>query len=167
MVPVSFVHTQGRTPKGISTSSKNFSSPTTKNVMTGILLSPGPVSTVRVVQSLSGVFMSSVNKSKFLLAANRLEAASLGSVVILKSVSSKCHVFVKKTPAEMSQLLQLKENEHLCTAEEFQYRFELPTPAVVSQKIQRELVQMGLVAAEYFKEKPKRAPRVKVPLNPT
>ena len=142
-------------------SSNRLANPTTRNVMTGILLSPGPVCNLQVVQSLSRVFMSSINKSKFLLAANRLQAASFGSLVPLRSISSGCQIFVKKTPAEVAELLQLKENQDLCTFDEFQYRFGLPTPAVISLKIQGTLVQMGLVPPEYFKHKEKRAIKVK------
>ena len=138
-------------------SSNRLANPTTRNVMTGILLSPGPVCNLQVVQTLSRVFMSSVNASKFQLAANRLEAASLGSLVPLKSVSKSCVVFVKKTPAEIGELLRLKENQDLCTIDEFQYRFSLPTPARVSKKVQWALVQMGLVPKEFFKQKEKRA----------
>ena len=127
--------------------------------MSGILLSPGPVSNVRVVQSLSGVFMSAVNKSKFLAAANRLEAAGLGSLVTLDAISNRCQVFVKKSPAEIYELLQIKENQDICTFDEFRERFDLPTTARISQKVQEALVQMGLVPPECFKQKERRGPK--------
>ncbi len=144
----------GKVRAGINSASANrLTNPTTRNVMTGILLSPGPVSSLQVVRSLSKQFMSSVLKSKFLLAANRLESASFGSLV---AVSNKRNIFVKKVPEEAAPLLQIKENQDLCTIDEYQLRFGLATPAVIDPKVQSSLVQMGLVPAPFFKQKEKR-----------
>ncbi len=139
----------------MSVSSANrLTNPTTRNVMTGILLSPGPVSSHQVVRSLSRQFMSSVLKAKFDMAANRLVAASLGSLV---TVLNGQHIFVKKVPEEAAQFLQQQENQDLCTIDEYQHRFNLPTPAVVTPKIQGALAQMELVPAHFFKQKQKRS----------
>ncbi len=135
-----------------------LANPTTRNVMTGILLTPGPVCNMQVVHSMSRVFMSSVNKSKFLTAAQRLEAASLGTLV---SVSGGGDIFVKKVPEETCRMLQVKENQDLCTPDEFQFRFDLPTPAVISWKVQGSLIQMGMVAPHHFKQKERRTVKQK------
>lgn len=100
--------------------------------------------------------MSSVNKSKFILAAKRLHESSLGNLVPLNSVSNLCIVFVKKPPEQIGDLLAMEGNRDLCTYDEFEYRFYMPTPAVISMKIQGSLVSMGMVLPEHFKKKEKR-----------
>ncbi len=135
------VKKHSRKRNGITVSANRLTNPTTRNVMTGLLLSPGPVCNLRVIQSMSAVFMSAVNKSKFLQAASRLESASLGSVVV---VPKGGHMFVKRSPEEMSALLLLKENQELCTIDEFQYRFNLPLPPNI-EKIKGGLQQIGLL----------------------
>ncbi len=135
---------------GLHIRSSHLSNPTVRNVMIGILLSPGPVCNLKVVQGLSRVYNSSVNKTKFISAAKKLEQASFGSLV----AALKGEIFVKKVPEEVGNLLQLKENEGLCTFAEYRYRFGLPTPAKVTQKLRDALIEMGAVPALHFKPPP-------------
>ncbi len=109
--------------------------------MTGILLSPGPMCNLRVVQCLSRVFMSAVNKAKFLSAANKLQAASLG---VLVSGVRGGHVFIKKSPKDIEDILQQNEYQDLCTMREYTYRYNL-SMAPKMLKIQGVLEQMGMV----------------------
>lgn len=152
-----FVLQGKKTASGMTVVASRFSNPTTRNVMSGILLTPGPVCTHTGVQSLSRIFRNSINKAKFLLAANRLQSANLGSVVILEKISKSCHVFVKRSPVDIRQYLDTDENGDLCSVEEYAQKFELPPPAPITLKIQHELVEIGLVAAEDFKQQEKRA----------
>ena len=114
--------------------------------MTGILLSPGPVCNLIVVQRSSQVFMSAVNKSKFVTAGNRLQALGLGSLVAVRAQ----HVFVKKLPNEMASLLLSEGCRDLCTLQEFQFRYTLPSPSVVGESVRKLLVETNLVTLEAF-----------------
>ncbi len=126
---------------------------TSKNVMTAVLLSAGPVSSHLTTRNMSSSFKVAVNKARFLSAANQLEAAGFGSLVILDSISHSAHVFVKKTAAEVAAVLQTPEHSGMCSVEEYEQRFNLPTPSYITEKMQDTLVQMGLVPQQYFKEK--------------
>ncbi len=119
--------------------------------MTGILLSPGPVSSFQVIRNMSRTFRSSVNKSKFLVAANRLASASLGSIVQVLNG----HVFVKRIPQDMDVYLQRQENQDLCTSQEFKCRFGLPTPKVIGGQARERLIHMGLVLPQHFTKEQK------------
>ena len=118
--------------------------------MTGILLSAGPVTTLKSVQRTSRMFLLSVTKSKFVNAAKRLVSANLGT---LAQVTKKLQVFIKRPPDEMASLLQLPEIEDLCTISEYSDRFNLAPPGTIKKRLQEMLIDKGLVKAEYFKEK--------------
>ena len=86
-------------------------------------------------------------------AANQLETSGLGSLVVLNSISSSAHIFVKKTPIEIAPALQSPENASLCSLDEYEARFTMPPPSYINEKIQMALVLQGLVPREHFKEK--------------
>ena len=118
--------------------------------MTAVLLTPGPISTRLTTRNMSKTFKIAVTKQKFHVAANQLQAANLGALVQLHS-GSKLHVFIKKTPQEVVDLLAMDKNSDLCTVEEYKQRFVMPTPASFKPPMQDYLVNQGLVPAEYFK----------------
>ena len=126
---------------------------TAKNIKTAILLSPGPVSSRLTTRSMSSAFQVAIKKANFMSAASQLQANGLGTLVVLSSISSGAHVFVKKTPAEMALALQAPENVDLCSIEEFEERFNMPPPAYINERIQEGLVREGLVPQEHFKER--------------
>ena len=95
------------------------------------------------------MFLLSVTKSKFVNAAQRLVSANLGT---LMQVTKKLQIFIKRTPDEMAPLLQLPEIGDLCTISEYSNRFNLAPPATITKKMQKMLIDKGLVKAEYFKE---------------
>lgn len=130
-----------------------FAMASTKNIMTGVLLAPGPISTRLTVKNMSPAFKLAISKAKFLSAAKHLQDACLGSLVVLEKVSSQAHVFVKKPPDEMCVLLQAETHRHLCTDEEYKERFEMPTPVSVTDKMQQCLIEMGLVESSWFRNR--------------
>ena len=123
-----------------------FSNPTTRNVMTGILLAPGPVCNLIIIQRSSQVFMSAVNKAKFVTAGNRLQGLGLGLMITVRAQ----HVFVKKSLVEMESLLLMEGCGDLCTMEEYRYRFCLPSPSIITPSVKKLLVEQNLVAVETF-----------------
>ena len=122
-----------------------FSNPHVRNIMSGILLVPGPVTTMRSLRGLSGVFNNAINKAKFLTAAKRLENGNLGRLVSLDRSFQSLNVFVKLPPEEMQPLLQIKENSDLCSDELYTRKYVSPSPATISNTIKKRLVDMGVV----------------------
>ena len=127
-----------------------FSNPSTRSIMSGLLLVPGPVATIRSVQGLSRVFNNAANKPKFLSAANKLQEAGLGTLVTMPRVPHSPTVFIKKPLEEIQELLLLKENEDLCTVEEYAARFKMMPPSTVPLKLQETLVGQEIVPEHYF-----------------
>ena len=126
---------------------------TPKNVRIAVLLTPGPVANHLTTRGMSSAFKVAITKAKFMTAANQLEANGLGSLVLLDSISSSAHVFVKKTPDEFATVLQLPENSGLVSLEEFTARYHLPTPSYVNKKMQDACVRLGLVHPDNFKQR--------------
>ena len=126
---------------------KRFTNPTVRGIMAGILLAPGPVTLHKSVQGLSRIFNVAVTKTKYVSAANKLQAANFG---VLTSVGGKQHIFVKRPPAEAQNLLMMKENSDLATIEEYEHRYNGQSSAAITQKIKDSLVQQGLVPPGTF-----------------
>ena len=120
-----------------------------KNIMTAILLVPGPIATHLNVKNMSPAFRLGVSKSKFMSAATQLQSSGLGSIVVLR-ISAQAHVFVKRPPHEMSSLLELDEYRGLCSEPEYMERFSLPMPASVTPKMKQCLVELGIIPQELF-----------------
>ncbi len=130
-----------------------FSNPSTRGIMSGVLLSPGPVSTKVTVQGISRVFNNAVNKAKFQVAASKLQEAGFGELKETPSSNQRsATVFIKKPPEYVMGLLQVKENSDLCTIEEYAMRFSSPPPSTLSMSLRQSLVQFGFVPAQYFAE---------------
>ncbi len=141
--------TEGR--KGYMTS--RFGSgkfPSIRNIMTGLLLSAGPIATLNSVKKSSRIFLFSVSKNKFEIAANRLQSLNLGTLQYLRS-GNKAPVWVKKLPVEVAPILAQGGCDDLCNVEEYAQRFELPCPMSVTEKMKDAMVAMGLVSPELFK----------------
>ena len=122
--------------------------------MAGILCTHGPVSTLKSVQRLSRIFNTAVRKTRFLSAANQLQDAQLGKLVVLEGVG-KSLIFIKKEPAQARELLTLPQNSDLCTPEEYEERFSKPPSCVITEKLMTILISLGHVPAEHFKTKVK------------
>ena len=114
--------------------------------MTGILLSPGPVVTRKAARGTSRAFLHGLSKAKFNLASTRLQAANLGELIREQRID----IFIKRAPDEAAAILNLKENADLCTAVEFSEKYQMPSPAAISEKMQTMLVEKGYVPREHF-----------------
>ena len=111
--------------------------------MTGMLLTAGPLATLRLVRDTSRKLLLTVTKAKFETAAKRLESANLGRLVVLGGQGPKGAAFIKMSPAEITPYLQIPENADLCTLEEYEARFHLPSPPSITEKIKRQVAILG------------------------
>ena len=103
--------------------------PNLKNIKSGILLSPGPISNYQSVQNLSRVFHSAVTKQKFLDGAAKLHQEGFGTLVYLDEIQKTC-AFVKRPLHEMQIILE-NTGSDLCTYEEYERWFRLNLPASI------------------------------------
>ena len=117
--------------------------------MSGVLLSPGPVSTATSVHRLSRVFNNAVNKSKFLAAAKKLGDMNMGHLVTIKTNNNKeVDVFIKNLPQDMSDVIL--QNSDICTFEEYVQRFQLSAPMSINDNLRESLISLNLVNPERF-----------------
>ena len=119
--------------------------------MVGVLLTPGPVTTHMSVKRLSQIFNVSLTKTKFMTAANQLEAIGLGKLIVLEQISNNAHIFVKTPPWQASEVLMMQQNKDLATPSDYAIRYDLPSSAVITDRIKRALIDIGVVPEECFK----------------
>ena len=131
---------------------KRFSDPSTKNVMSGILLASGPVTTLSALRCVSRVFHNSVTKSKFTLAAKRLEAANMGNLVSLTTGRRPLQVFIKRPPVDIQDILQCDEYNMFCTPKEYTEKYTATPSRAITPKMKSNMVSLGLVSPSCFKE---------------
>ena len=117
----------------VGISGKRFLNPNVKNIKSGILLSPGPVSNYKSVQNLSRVFHSAVTKQKFVDGATKLQEEGYGELVFLDELRNTTCAFVKKPVPEMQNFLQ-QIGTDLCTFKEYEMRYNMPPPSSVGAK---------------------------------
>ena len=141
--PLPFCPFQGRRP--VVGKDRRFSVVSIKNIKIAVLLAAGPVSTHLTVKNMSTAFNMGVSKAKFLSAAQQLEKANLGRVVILDKISRSAHVFVKKPPAEAQAILVLPDNDDLCTSEEYAKRYNASMPSTITTKMRECLQELRLL----------------------
>lgn len=123
-----------------------------RNVMTGILYAAGPVSTRLTVKNLSSAFNLAVTKIKFMSAAKQLEAANMGTLVLLESISRTAYIFVKRSPGSAQEILEMNQNRDLSSASEYEHRYHLPSPSTITERMQEHLVKQGYVPDGIFKK---------------
>ncbi len=146
-----FLAQRGRQHQRGRADGKKFSQLGTRNVMAGVLLTRGPLTTLRSACRLSGVFNDGLSKAKFLSAAKKLEEAGFGSLVEHSHVGRPTQVFIKKAPSEVEPLFQESSGfSDLCHIEEYAQKYCLQPSPVVGHRIKTIVVQMGLVKAECF-----------------
>ncbi len=123
--------------------------PTARNIMAGVLLSPGPIAIADSVRKTSKTFLFSMSVSKFESAANKLQTMNLGTVVHLRS-GKKTPVFIKKSPDDIAPILAAGGYEDLCSIGEYVERYMLPIPRSISQRTKyvETLVNMGVLVPE-------------------
>ena len=127
---------------------KRFLNPNVKNIKSGILLSPGPVSNYKSVQNLSRVFHSAVTKQKFVDGAKKLQEEGYGELVFLDELRNTTCAFVKKPVLEMQNFLQ-QIGTDLCTFEEYKMRYNMPPPSSVGTKELETLWERGHLPSSY------------------
>ena len=130
---------------------ERFSLASNRKIMSGILLTQGPVSIHKSVKNLSPAFKVGLSKAKFLTAANHLVQANLGTLIVLDAISRTSHVFIKKPPAEVKGILELKENQDLCSIEDYESRFHMVTSYCITPAMKQHLVTGGLVSEELLR----------------
>ncbi len=124
--------------------------PGPKNITAGILLTAGPVSTHTAFKSQSRVFNMSINKAKYLGAAQKLQDLGLGTLVVLENISCNTKVFVKKMPSEVRPIMEANPSMFLFSPMDYEKRFYMPPSKTLSNKIQKHLVESGLVPQQLF-----------------
>lgn len=136
---------QAKKKRNVGIMKNRFTNPSTRGIMSGILLSPGPIATKESVKGVSRCFHSAVNNVKFLAVATKLDEAGFGW---LQQMGQSVKVFVKRPPEQMYELLQRKENQDLCTVDEYDVRYRLPLTTTISKQVQDQLVQLNIVKEE-------------------
>ena len=116
-----------------------------RNIMAAILQSLGPVATHKVV-ARNWKFLRMLTVKQYLMAAQDLESANLGSLVAVETSKGRVsHVFIKKLPSEIQPFLAA--NPDLCTLEYFEARFNKPVSKSVSLIERHHIARLGLVPA--------------------
>ena len=119
--------------------------------MAGILMTAGPVSTHNAFKGLSRVFNMAITKAKYVAACDKLVAANLGTLVVLENISQQSHVFVKKLPSEARGILEKDGYSlYMCTAEDYEQRFSMPSSLKITPRIKKTLVELGMVSEHLF-----------------
>ena len=136
---------------------------TIRTIMSAILLSAGPISTHYAVRRYGpkSLRTPSIPKELYLIAANSLEAANLGTLVTVKHVTGLSDTFIKKTPQDIEE--DLKANIDLGSLEDYTLRFRAPPPACITPAMQASLIHHGLVPKGSFASKPEKI----YPIQPT
>lgn len=112
-------------------------------IMSAILKTAGPVSTLESVKSTSRS-LHLLPATTFLEAASQLETANLGRLI---KVTNK-KVFIKRLPTEVHEVLG--GNPDLCTADVYATRYAKPTAKAIGLTMRAKLVQMKLVSKNCF-----------------
>ena len=82
---------------------------------------------------------------QFKAAAVELETDNIGHLVAVKQSRL---VFIKRTPAEVREILVA--NPDLCLPEVYESRYNKPSPKSIGWGIRSSLVDMGLVSHKQF-----------------
>ncbi len=112
--------------------------------MMAIILSSGPLSTLKSFVKNSHQTLRGVRKAQYLQAAYNLQ--SLGIVQVLKpdyQSRLKAEVIVKKKPEHVYQILQLQAN--LCTPCEYVQKYNSPLPRAIPLELKEEVASMGFL----------------------
>ncbi len=123
---------------------------TVRSIMSGILLTAGPISTHSAFTRLGPNQLRCCTKEQYMQAARALQIANLGQLVTLQNISRLSSVFLKRPPEEVIPILSM--NPDLCTANIYEQRFNLPVPSCINKKVPEKLVEMGylLETKSYF-----------------
>ncbi len=118
-----------------------------KDIVQGILLTPGPVATSKAVKyaKMSLIYISN---QQFLDAAKELEQRNFGTLVQVSTSSRSLQVFLKKTPQEAEPALNAYPE--FCDLETYTKRYKKGSSKAISFQLRAQLVSMKLVPPEHF-----------------
>ena len=117
--------------------------------MAAILQTKGPVVTPVVVKNV-WKFLHMMTSTQFEKAAKELEGLNLGTFVVLQvKGGNKSPVFVKRSPAEVGTVLEMKED--LCTLSYYESRYSESVSKSVTLSVRAQLADLGLVAAKQLR----------------
>ena len=126
-----------------------------RDIMSAILQTAGPVATHFTVLTASPNFIlgsTYITKEQFVVAASALQDLNLGSLVTVRHVHGRPSVnFVKKSPADAKEFLELEANTDLCSPVLYEEKYKASTPACVPQGTRDKLISLGLVTEDDFK----------------
>ena len=122
---------------------------TLHGIMAAILWISGPVSSIVTMNSNGPRKYRSIGFADFKSGAERLQEVGLGTMVYVKLHSSRSTLmFIKKPPTEVQQMALA----NMSTMTEYTARYNMRPPAIVLRKWRPQLVSLGLVPDEHFKE---------------
>ena len=81
----------------------------------------------------------------------KLECFNLGSLVNIEINKARkgSDIFVKKRPEQVGNILQMMPG--LCSLTDFNQRFAMRVPTVISLRLRAQLVNLGLVSEKQLK----------------
>ena len=132
---------------------------TDEDVMSAILMLPGPVCTLRALnQSAPKKYRHLIRAKHYRKAAFVLQDAKFGFIKLLTHGGPKAKfpimVFIKKPPEEVQQLkAKLQEicNQEEYAMERYTMQFSRRPPACIVEFYQKKLILLGLVPEKHFK----------------
>ncbi len=118
-----------------------------KDVVQGVLLTSGPVATLKAVRhtKFSLIYIS---RQQFVDAAKELEQRNFGSLVQVPTSSKSLQVFLKKTPQQAEPALNMYPE--FCDVETYAKRFMKGSSKAIPFQLRAKLVAMNLVPPEHF-----------------
>ena len=117
------------------------------NIKAAILQARGRVVTHRSL--ICGCdFLRMLTAKAFLTATTELHQANLGYLVEVKFHGRASNIFIKKTPAEVTDILE-SHPEYGTSAYYYATRFMKPTPNVITMKLRTRLIELGLVPLDF------------------
>ena len=117
--------------------------------MEAILLTPGPVTTSRATKATKFCLRFSTTE-QFVEAAEELEKADFGRLLVFTRWKGgvPLHVFLKKPPAELEEVL--RANPELCSFDLYAKRYGKGSPKAIGLPLRAKLVKMNLVSEDHF-----------------
>lgn len=120
-------------------------------VMQAIITTSGPVINHQAMKNKfrnKRFNIRNVSSQHYMMAAERLEALSIGSLVTL---SHGATLFLKRPPEDVQAILAVSPG--ICTMDLYAEKYRGPTPACISWKHRSALITEGFVSERFFTHK--------------
>ncbi len=111
------------------------------NIMSGILLSPSPVTSFCYMRKSGARYLRGISGNDYTTSARKLEAANMGQV-LMSSYKGGAY-FIKKAPDLVKDILEERFSS-LCTYEEYCERYHLPVPRIVNKSTLQKQIKFTL-----------------------